>query len=361
LNQRSLAASLRRLRPVAGREGMAHVYALAGFLAGSLTVLLIRALRPALVRHALARPNARSSHRAPTPQGGGIAVLAGAGLAAAGFFAGGLVPAPAASLALVAVAALTLAVVGACDDIRPMGVLPRLTMQVLAVGIAIHAAGPDVRLLPDVVPIAVERTLGIVAGVWFVNLVNFMDGLDWMTVAEMVPVTAALALFALHGALPADAGLVAVALMGAFIGFAPYNRPVAKLFLGDVGSLPVGLLVAWLLYRLAATGTFAAAILLPLYYCVDATLTLLRRLVGGKPVWQAHRTHFYQRATDHGHSVKSVVAHVFGLNLGLAALAASSFLWRTAAAQAGLVLIGLAAVAFVLMRFSQRQTGLASP
>ncbi len=119
------------------------------------------------------------------------------------------------------------------------------------------------------------------------------------------------------GALPPYAVICALALLGAMIGFAPFNRPVARLFLGDVGSLPIGLVVGWLLALLANKGHLAAAMLLPLYYLMDATLTLLRRLSRKEKVWQAHRTHFYQRATDNGFSVKEVIAQVFALNVAL--------------------------------------------
>ena len=80
------------------------------------------------------------------------------------------------------------------------------------------------------------------------------------------------------------------------IGFAPFNKPVARMFLGDVGSLPIGLLFGWLLIVLAGRGHLAAALLLPLYYLADATITLLRRFAAGEPIMQAHRSHFYQRA-----------------------------------------------------------------
>ena len=106
--------------------------------------------------------------------------------------------------------------------------------------------------------------------VWFINLVNFMDGIDWMSVAEIVPLTAGLTIFGLMGELPRDATAVAAGLLGAVLGFAPFNRPVARLFLGDVGSLPIGLLLAWMLILLAARDHLAAAILLPLYYLADA-------------------------------------------------------------------------------------------
>jgi UDP-N-acetylmuramyl pentapeptide phosphotransferase/UDP-N-acetylglucosamine-1-phosphate transferase len=191
----------------------------------------------------------------------------------------------------------------------------------------------------------IERSLLLVGCLWFVNLTNFMDGIDWMTAAEMVPVTAGLALIGLIGGLPPDGALVAFALCGALIGFAPFNRPVARIFLGDVGSLPIGLLVAWLLLLLAARGHFAAAVVLPLYYLADATLTLLRRIVKRERFWQAHRTHFYQIATDRGFSVRQIVGRVFAVNLVLVALAVASVLWpgpktAVAALAGGAALVG---------------------
>jgi UDP-N-acetylmuramyl pentapeptide phosphotransferase/UDP-N-acetylglucosamine-1-phosphate transferase len=88
-----------------------------------------------------------------------------------------------------------------------------------------------------------------------------------------------------------------------------------------VGSLPIGLLLGWLLVQLAAMGHLAAALILPLYYLADATITLVRRVVQGEAFWQAHRTHFYQLATDHGLSVREIVTRVFLVNLALAGLA----------------------------------------
>ena len=138
---------------------------------------------------------------------------------------------------------------------------------------------------------------------WFVNLVNFMDGIDWMTVAEAVPITGAIVVLGLAGIVPSLATLVALALLGAILGFAPFNRPVARLFLGDVGSLPIGLVLGWLLLLLAASGHLAAALLLPLYYLADASITLLLRIARREAVWQAHRSHFYQRAVAGGLTV----------------------------------------------------------
>ena len=140
------------------------------------------------------------------------------------------------------------------------------------------------------------------------------------------------------------------------LGFAPFNRPVAKIFLGDVGSLPIGLLLGWCLLQLAYHGQFAAALLLPLYYLSDATLTLLRRMANGEPFWAAHRSHFYQRATDNGYSVPRVVSEVFALNIALAILAVASIELGSFAAGLACLLAGAMAVTLVLRRFSRRST-----
>jgi UDP-N-acetylmuramyl pentapeptide phosphotransferase/UDP-N-acetylglucosamine-1-phosphate transferase len=276
---------------------------------------LIWLLYPLLSRYALARPNARSSHRKPTPQGGGIAVIGATTIvvAAATILAPSWLTDPF-RIVVTFACAIALSVIGAIDDLRPLEAVTRLLLQAVAVLVVIVMLPADLHIFP-VIPWWVERTILFIAVLWFVNLVNFMDGIDWMTVVEVVPITAALTLFGLMGALPRDATLVSIALCGAIIGFAPFNRPVARLFLGDVGSLPIGLLVAWLLVLLAGNGHLAAALLLPLYYLADATITLLRRLSNGEPVLQAHRGHFYQRAVDGGFSIYRTISQIFGLNI----------------------------------------------
>jgi UDP-N-acetylmuramyl pentapeptide phosphotransferase/UDP-N-acetylglucosamine-1-phosphate transferase len=294
----------------------------------------------------------RSSHSIPTPQGGGIAVVAATlllAVAAIWFLLGAVDPL---RLAPIFLAAAGLAAVGIIDDIRPMNAIPRLVLQAAAMAAVVYAIPADMRVVPAV-PWWLDRAIVLVGGIWLVNAVNFMDGIDWMTVAEIVPVTAALAFFGLAGALPAEATIVAIALCGAMAGFAPVNRPVARLFLGDVGSLPIGALLAWLLALLAAQGHLAAALLLPLYYLADATITLLRRFAGGEPVTQAHRSHFYQRALDGGLSVYQIVARVFAANIVLAVLAALSVQCRSSHVTIGALMAGAATVGALLWSFGR--------
>ncbi len=320
----------------------------------AMTAALILLLFPLLRRYALARPNARSSHATPTPQGGGIAVIAATlvALIGAAYSLGGSVFAGNPHLLAVVAATVGLAVLGMTDDIRPMRAASRLALQALAVGLVVATLPVDLRVVPAA-PFVVERVALAFALVWFVNLVNFMDGIDWMSVAEIVPVTAGLAVLAALGALPLLGGLATLALCGAMLGFAPFNRPVARLFLGDVGSLPIGLLTGWLLVLVAGRGHLVAAVLLPLYYLADATITLGRRLAKGERLWEAHRTHFYQRALANGFDVGQVIGRVFLTNLGLILLSAITVAVPDPVVAALALAAGVALVAFVLTRFSR--------
>ena len=336
---------------------MANSYLLPSLAAAILAALcssfLTWAIRPLMLRHALSRPNARSSHRIPTPQGAGIAVIAATLVVAAAVIASGT----AADMHIPAVvfgATLFIAAVGFADDIHSIAVLPRLLLQGLAVAAVVFAAPENLRIVAAC-PFWLERSLMLLAGLWFVNLVNFMDGLDLMTAAEALPVSAAVVLLGWLGDVPASITIVAAALCGALIGFAPFNRPVAKIFLGDVGSLPIGLLLGWCLLHLAWHQQFAAAVLLPLYYLTDATVTLCRRMIRREAFWAAHRSHYYQRATDNGFTVWRVVGEVFALNILLAALAIASTLLQSKAIVASLVVAGAVAVSLTLYRFSRQK------
>jgi UDP-N-acetylmuramyl pentapeptide phosphotransferase/UDP-N-acetylglucosamine-1-phosphate transferase len=319
--------------------------------AGLLSASIIWAIRPWLLQYALARPNPRSSHRVPTPQGAGVAVIAATLLVAEAITAYATTPSPNIPPAIFA-ASLFIAIVGLADDIKSIPVLPRLLLQAMAIATILFTTSGEVRIVAAC-PLWIERGVLLLAGLWFVNLVNFMDGLDWMTVAEVVPITGAMVLLGWFGDLFAPATIVAAALCGAMLGFAPFNRPVAKVFLGDVGSLPIGLLLGWCLLQLAYSQQYAAVLLLPLYYLADATVTLFRRMIRREPFWAAHRSHFYQRATDNGFSVLRVVSEVFALNVGLAALAIASTKMQSTVVAAILMITGGFGVALTMYRFSK--------
>jgi UDP-N-acetylmuramyl pentapeptide phosphotransferase/UDP-N-acetylglucosamine-1-phosphate transferase len=327
---------------------------IAGVAAFFFSLGLMVLLRPWLLRYAMVWPNARSSHQRPTPQGGGIVVVIATLVVVWGTLAlaPGLFQNQSGQFLTLTAATVLLALVGALDDIRSLPATARLAMQCIAVGAAIATLPAELQILPQL-SWPVERGALFLAGVWFVNLVNFMDGIDWMTVAEVVPVTGAILVLGLAGTTGALPAVVAAALLGATAGFAPFNRPVAQVFLGDVGSLPIGLLLGWLLLQLAATDHLAAALILPLYYLADATITLGRRLIRGEAIWRAHRTHFYQRATDHAFTVPQIVARVFAVNLVLAGLALIAVAAHNHAVSLAMLSAGAAVTWWLLATFAR--------
>jgi UDP-N-acetylmuramyl pentapeptide phosphotransferase/UDP-N-acetylglucosamine-1-phosphate transferase len=264
-------------------------------------------------RDMLDYPNERSSHFAPTPRGGGIAVTVSILLAWIALHKVGLV---ASSLVSIALGTSLLALVSWIDDLRGLSPGMRLVAQGAAVTIGIL-------VLPGTCS-ALEIWLGptlffVAAGlvwVWWINLFNFMDGIDGLAVSEAAAICSGLLLFALVGdGTDPGAALLAAGIIGAAIGFLVWNWSPARIFLGDVGSVPLGYLSGFLLLDLACRGRWKIALILPLYFLADATITLLRRLLAGERVWEPHRQHFYQQAVRNGLPHSAVVKRVIAANL----------------------------------------------
>jgi len=287
------------------------------FLAGGLsfvgTLLLIRLL----ARHGVVdKPNERSSHSRPVPRGGGIAVVGAIVIAVAVFSAmGDALPWG------VLGAVVVLAGVSWLDDVRGLGPLPRLCIQILAaVGVVALAAWEGL-VFQGLLPPLLDNAAAIVVLVYFTNIYNFMDGIDGITGVETFAVGLGLALV---GAMTGEVPLLAVAAAAAAVGFLPFNWQPARIFLGDVGSIPLGFLLGWLLLATAAAGHWIAALILAAYYLADASVTLLRRLFRGERPWRAHREHYYQQAVQKGMSHAAVSGAVLVVDLALVGLAAAS-------------------------------------
>jgi UDP-N-acetylmuramyl pentapeptide phosphotransferase/UDP-N-acetylglucosamine-1-phosphate transferase len=136
---------------------------------------------------------------------------------------------------------------------------------------------------------------------------------------------------------------------------------VARLFLGDVGSLAVGLGLGFGLIHLAGRHGLAAALLPALYFIADATFTLLRRALAGEAVMSAHRSHVYQRATTLGWRVPQIIGQIFTVNLLLLVLAGAALSVSHPVAQAALTVAGVVLVAGLMRRLSRPPPGLSRP
>ena len=322
--------------------------ALAAF---ALTWVILKALRR---RRILDHPNERSSHQNPTPRGGGIAVIAVV-LAAAALIGVVFRPAPAGLWPVLAGAGL-LAGISWLDDLKGMGALPRLAAQIAAVAAGLAFVPSENLVFQGLLPEIADRLLAGLVWIWFINLFNFMDGIDGIAGVEAACIGAGL--FVVQQVLASDAGpgLIALAITGAALGFLWWNWQPARIFLGDVGSVPLGYLLGWLLLSAAAAGAWAPALILPLYYLADASLTLARRLLRGERIWAAHREHAYQRAVQggmsHAQSVRIIAAGNIAL-IGLAVVAAGG--WPIAALGASAFVVLL--VLFALYRAPSVPTG----
>ena len=225
----------------------------------------------------------------------------------------------------------------------------RFLGQALAAAALVLSLPEGFQLFPGLMPLPLERALIAVGIVWFINAVNFLDGLDWMTVVQVVPIALAIAILNGLGAVPATIAVLALALLGATLGFAVFNKHPAQIFLGDAGSLPIGLCLAFMLIFVAKTH-LAAALILALYTMADSTITLVRRIRAKEPILSAHRTHFYQRGVAAGLSVPQVTARVLLLQILLAVLAIATVLFPTL--PAALLCVGLGVLATALLLYA---------
>lgn len=271
-----------------------------------LTILALR--RKSLL---MDRPNPRSNHKIPTPRGGGIAIVTTLAI----FLM--LCDAPIALM----LALLMLASVSLLDDIMPMSPMVRLSVQIAATVVALPSLG-IAGFSHGFLPLWAESLLVITGWLWFINLFNFMDGIDGLAAAEMISVGfGILIVCAIMGFFPQPLPAYGLVICAVGAGFIWWNWQPAKIFMGDVGSIPVGFLLGYLMIMACREGFAFAAFILPAYFIADSTLTLIRRAMQGKKVWQAHSEHFYQRAVRSGKSHEAVVRHVFGVNMLLVLLA----------------------------------------
>ena len=262
-------------------------------------------------RDILDRPNQRSSHAAPTPRGGGIAVI-GAILVAWAAIA--LFTRAPSDMWVVLGAALGLAMLSWRDDRVGLPVHVRLVGQAMAVTAALAATPGAGGLFGSWMPAWLGAVAIGLAWLWFVNLFNFMDGIDGLDGGEALSIGIGVVAVVVFARADLPLAAMGAAAAAAALGFLAWNWHPARIFLGDVGSVPLGFLFGFLLLRLAEAGQWVAALILPAYFLADATLTLLVRAMKGEPVWQAHKQHFYQRAVQGGLSHAQVAGRVLAAN-----------------------------------------------
>ncbi|MGE3623863.1 MAG: glycosyltransferase family 4 protein [Bdellovibrionales bacterium] len=314
------------------------VYLLAlGFTFCARNMLLKRAL--------LDYPNERSSHKTPVPRGGGWALLA---VLVPGMIISGLAEGTLANYTGLIAGVSLLAFVCWLDDRKRGGVSAglRLGAHIVAACFGSLAFSSDQTLFGSWLPFWLDRTIMIVGWAWFMNLYNFMDGIDGITSVETVSIAVGVCLVMLASNIANPfAVTLSTLLIGACLGFLAFNWHPAKIFLGDVGSVPLGYLTGFMLLVLATNGHLAPALVLPAYYLADSGLTLIRRGLKGEKIWKAHRSHYYQCAANRTGRHDRVVMWIALANLALIVAAIGAVTQPLTGLAAG-----IAVVAFLLKK-----------
>jgi Fuc2NAc and GlcNAc transferase len=254
-------------------------------------------------------PNERSLHDNPTPKGGGIAIVLTWYIGISALFFSGIIER---SLFFSLLSGIILAIVSLIDDIRGLKPFIRLIVQFITAVIAfsfLHGLRPLV--MPEinfnynwiVYPVA------IIGMVWFINLFNFMDGVDGFASLEAIIICAVFFVFTWN--------LATVLLIACITGFLYWNWPRASIFMGDVGSTQLGFILV--VFGIYYHNTFEFSILnwvmLTSPFWFDATLTLFRRWRNGEKLSEAHRKHVYQRMVQAGSSHEHVNVYLLLINV----------------------------------------------
>lgn len=312
----------------------------AGFLLTWPATAWVRAT--ALRRELLDHPNERSSHSVPTPRGGGLAFvvvfLALVAMVAAQEPGG-------ARLAMaLALAGVPVAAVGMADDLRNLPARVRAAVHAAAAAAAVALIGVP---YPSTGAVVLGGAFLVVGLVWLVNLYNFMDGIDGLAAGQAVVAAAGIGVLA-AGTTVATAAWI---LVGSVLGFLVLNAPPAKIFMGDVGSgfLGIALGVLGLAAWAEADVPLVVLALLAGPFIVDATATLLARVVRGERWYEPHRDHVYQRLVRSGRTHRQVTVLYVALAAALSveAVLLEGRRWATAA---GLLTLSALLGAWLLMR-----------
>lgn len=266
--------------------------------------------------HLVQSPNERSSHVIPTPSGGGVGIAV-AGSVAGLFFCSG------AYLWLALAASVVIACVGFIDDRFQLPSRIRIVIHFAIVGslLLVVPTLPAIVTPLGPVPGVALYALALIVGVWWINLFNFMDGIDGLAASEAVFLCIGLAVLILvagvegMGSAPTMPWLIALAAASA--GFLVLNWPPAKVFMGDVGSnyLAVILLALTLFEIAVGRVSYSAALILVATFVTDATITLLRRAFAGERWFAAHRLHAYQKLSRRWHEHRRVTLLYLAINL----------------------------------------------
>lgn len=293
------------------------------------SALLTRILIPFMISiKAVDKPSARRAHKRVTPRGGGLAIVFAycfflpifEYLAIGGF---GYSP-------IILQIFVPIALISFWDDIMGVNISLRLAIHILSSLLAVMWLVHPNLIMYDNLPVYFDLIVGALAIATFLNIFNFMDGIDGLSASESIHLCLTIMLLCiLRGEIINNVGFVkptVLIIMGASIGFLIFNWHPAKIFLGDVGSISIGFLLGLCLIIVASSSghLFLACVIASLYYVADGGMTIMIRIANGEKVWQPHLKHFFQRAVKNGKTPKMVLIRIIRCNFFLMLLSLNS-------------------------------------
>lgn len=277
-------------------------------------------------------PINRSNHKTPIPRGGGVSIVVTILIFSLLYYSIN----NKLSILYFISSLIIVATISFIDDIKNLPIIPRVLCQSIAISILYNSF--DVSFI-DYSFLKYFILLFIFI---FINFYNFMDGIDGSASSEAIHIGISILIINLiTGNILPEVQFIMIVLIAACIGFLVFNWHPAKIFLGDVGSISLGIICAWALVNLVLSGYLAAALIIPLYYISDSFITILIRLYQGKKIWHGHSEHFFQKAVRNGASHKQVIKKIIFVNLILCALSVVSLWYPKSSLMVSLIFVAI--------------------
>ena len=285
---------------------------------------LIKKLIPFLKEKSLVDyPSQRSNHNFLVPKGAGIILIPLLCVSVLGvFISKGLLDK---QWFIFLASVIILFTISFIDDVKNLSAPIRLLVHFFCVAISIYVLKKDISIFIEsniltwlnYNPLFLFYLLSLillVAWIWIINLFNFMDGMDGLTCAQVLTISITINILSMFSLMNENFQFLSLILISLFLAFYKFNKPSAKIFLGDAGSIPIGYISGFMLiYTFLKNGPIIPLIIVFLYYLLDATLTLIIRFYKGKNIFEAHSDHFYQKILRAGQTHQQVLNKIVGL------------------------------------------------
>ncbi|XVN42199.1 MAG: UDP-phosphate alpha-N-acetylglucosaminyltransferase [Candidatus Rickettsia vulgarisii] len=300
-------------------------------------------------------PNQRRAHNKVTPRGGGLAIVIMV-IVTVSIYEYFLATYSIGAIKILAIL-LAISMISFLDDLIHIPIIIRLIIHVICSAIAITLFLSPALLFHNELPPYLDFILCVIGLTAFLNIYNFLDGIDGITCSESIHLSVTILILCyLKSDIIINANLIIVLnviIIGASMGFLLFNWQSAKIFLGDVGSISLGFLLGFSLLLISASSAhlFMASVIASLYYLADGGLTILIRLINKEKIWEPHLKHFFQQAVKNGKTHRQVVSRIIFCNTLLMLLSITSLYYPVIS-----IMLAILVVMITIINFTKNES-----